>query len=216
MDTVTSRLLSSTNFWSMWKMGPRAGMWSKMTHKSSFISSVVLAEKDELLFFHLIHMSICLLFVPLSKDYWCPAFDIWHISQCSFSSSELTQKKCKPDCHRLPGSLTFLLCSRKPPTFLILSRRGREHYGYPSLVANCLSDLCTSLHFIIYCVSSLCHPHNKLNLSVLDWISFSFPPQRWDAKRAVPEKQAQHSADGYVNNTCSLVTWKIAFLYEFL
>lgn len=51
MDTVTSRLLSSTNFWSMWKMGLHAGMWSKMTHKSSFISSLVLAEKDELLFF---------------------------------------------------------------------------------------------------------------------------------------------------------------------
>jgi len=50
-------------------MGPHAGMWSKMTHKSSFISSVVLAEKDELLFFHLIHMSICLLSMPLSKDY---------------------------------------------------------------------------------------------------------------------------------------------------
>ena len=114
MDTVTSRLLSSTNFWSMWKMGPHAGMWSKMSHKSSFISSLVLAEKDELLFFHLIHMSICLLSVPLSKDYWCPAFDIWHISQCSFSSSELTQKKCKPDCHQLGGFLTILLCSYTP------------------------------------------------------------------------------------------------------
>ncbi len=115
MDTVTSRLLSSTNFWSMWKMGPHAGMWSKMTHKSSFISSVVLAEKDELLFFHLIHMSICLLSMPLSKDYWCPAFDIWHISQCSFSSSELTQKKMQtwlPSAPRLPR-YTFEL--QKPP-----------------------------------------------------------------------------------------------------
>ena len=46
-----------------------AGMWSEMSHKSCFIFSVVVAEKDELLFFHLIHMSICLLSVPLSKDY---------------------------------------------------------------------------------------------------------------------------------------------------
>lgn len=44
-------------------------MWSERTHKSSFISFVVLAEKDELLFFHLILPSICLLAVPLSKDY---------------------------------------------------------------------------------------------------------------------------------------------------
>lgn len=28
-----------------------AGMWSEMSHKSCFISSVVVAEKDELLFF---------------------------------------------------------------------------------------------------------------------------------------------------------------------
>lgn len=92
MDTLTSRLLSSTNFWSMWKMVRAASMWPEMSHKSCFISSVVVAEKDELLFFHLIHMSICLLSVPLSKDYWCPVFDIWHITQSSFSSCELTQR----------------------------------------------------------------------------------------------------------------------------
>lgn len=51
MDTLTSRLLSSTNFWSRWKMVQAAGMWPEMSHKSSFISSVVVAEKDELLFF---------------------------------------------------------------------------------------------------------------------------------------------------------------------
>lgn len=95
MDTLTSRLLCSTNFWSMWKMVRAASMWSEMSHKSCFISSVAVAEKDELLFFpppHLIHMSICLLSVPLSKDYWCPVFDIWHIRQSSFSSPELTQR----------------------------------------------------------------------------------------------------------------------------
>lgn len=119
MDTLTSRLLSSTNFWSRWKMVHAAGMWPEMSHKSCFISSVVVAEKDELLFFHLIHMSICLLSVPLSKDYWCPVFDIWHITQSSFSSCELTQrgrgKKCKPDCHQPGGSLTAPLCSPGPP-----------------------------------------------------------------------------------------------------
>lgn len=118
MDTLTSRLLSSTNFWNMWKMVCAASMWSEMSHKSCFISSVVVAEKDELLFFHLIHMSICLLSVPLSKDYWCPVFDIWHITQSSFSSSELTQrgrkKKCKPDCYQPWGSLTAPLCSYAP------------------------------------------------------------------------------------------------------
>ena len=124
MDTLTSRLLSSTNFWSMWKMVGAAGMWSEMSHKSCFISSVVVAEKDELLFFHLIHMSICLLSVPLSKDYWCPVFDIWHITQSSFSSCELTrrgrEKKCKPDCHQ-PGGLSH--CSfvlRWPPSRPVL------------------------------------------------------------------------------------------------
>lgn len=50
-------------------MAGAAGMWPEMSHKSCFISSAALAEKDELLFFHLIHMSICLLSVPLSKDY---------------------------------------------------------------------------------------------------------------------------------------------------
>lgn len=51
-------------------MAGTASMWPEMSHKSCFISSAALAEKDELLFFpHLIHMSICLLSVPLSKDY---------------------------------------------------------------------------------------------------------------------------------------------------
>lgn len=114
MDTLTSRLLSSTNFWSMWKMVCAAGMWSEMSHKSCFISSVVVAEKDELLFFHLIHMSICLLSVPLSKDYWCPVFDIWHITQSSFSSCELTQRGRKKMQTWLPsarGALSLFLCA---------------------------------------------------------------------------------------------------------
>lgn len=51
-------------------MAGAASMWPEMSHKSCFISLAALAEKDELLFFfHLIHMSICLLSVPLSKDY---------------------------------------------------------------------------------------------------------------------------------------------------
>lgn len=123
MDTLTSRLLSSTNFWSMWKMVRAAGMWSEMSHKSCFISSVVVAEKDELLFFHLIHMSICLLSVPLSKDYWCPVFDIWHITQSSFSSRELTQRGREKNSNLTAisqgGSLTTPLCSSAPPLPLL-------------------------------------------------------------------------------------------------
>lgn len=42
---------------------------------------------------HLIHMSICLLSMPLSKDYWCPAFDIWHIMCHHVSSNELTRRR---------------------------------------------------------------------------------------------------------------------------
>lgn len=120
MDTLTSRLLSSTNFWSMWKMVGAAGMWSEMSHKSCFISFVVVAEKDELLFFHLIHMSICLLSVPLSKDYWCPVFDIWHITQSSFSSCELTQrgreeKKMQTWLPSARGALSLFLCAPLAP-----------------------------------------------------------------------------------------------------
>lgn len=73
-------------------------MWSVMSHKSSSITSALMAEKDEALTspLHLIHVSICLLSMPLSKDYWCSAFDIWHIMCHNISSSELTcrgQKK---------------------------------------------------------------------------------------------------------------------------
>ena len=131
MDTLTSRLLSSTNFWSMWKMVRAAGMWSEMSHKSCFISSVVVAEKDELLFFHLIHMSICLLSVPLSKDYWCPVFDIWHITQSSFSSCELTQRGRETNANLTAisqgGSLTVPLCSSAPPPPFL------SHMSLPSL-----------------------------------------------------------------------------------
>ncbi len=105
-------------------------MWSKMTHKSSFISSVVLAEKDELLFFHLIHMSICLLSMPLSKDYWCPAFDIWHISQCSFSSSELTQKKKKKKNANLTAigsqASSLFFCAPEPPHLPDIEQTGQR------------------------------------------------------------------------------------------
>lgn len=70
-------------------------MWSVMSHKSSSIFSVVMAERDESLSnpLHLIHMSICLLSMPLSKDYWCPTFDIWHIMCHNFSSHELTWRR---------------------------------------------------------------------------------------------------------------------------
>lgn len=73
-------------------------------------------------FFHLIHMSICLLSVPLSKDYWCPVFDIWHITQSSFSSCELTQRERKkkmqtwlPSAMGLSHCSFVLLCPNCPP-----------------------------------------------------------------------------------------------------
>lgn len=135
MDTLTSRLLCSTNFWSMWKMVRAASMWSEMSHKSCFISSMAVAEKDELLFSpHLIHMSICLLSVPLSKDYWCPVFDIWHIRQSSFSSSELTQRGGEKNANLTAISRGLSHCSfvlpwpplpytsSSPPLFLVNSR----------------------------------------------------------------------------------------------
>lgn len=87
-----------------------------MSHKSSYISSVVMAERDESLTnppLHLIHMSICLLSMPLSKDYWCPAFDIWHITCHNVSSNELNwRRRKKPGCHQFPESLTipFFVC----------------------------------------------------------------------------------------------------------
>lgn len=118
MDTLTSRLLCSTNFWSVWKMVRAASMWSEMSHKSCFISSMAVAEKDELLFSpHLIHMSICLLSVPLSKDYWCPVFDIWHIRQSSFSSSELTQRGGEKNANltAISRGLSLFLCAPLAP-----------------------------------------------------------------------------------------------------
>lgn len=121
-----------------------------------------------------------------------------------------------PSAPRLPR-YSFVL--PKPPTFLILSRRGREHYGYTSLVANCLSDLCTSLHFIIYYVSFLCHPHNKLSLSVVGWISFSFflPPSGEMLRGRCPKKK--HMAVGQLhknNGSYSLTVHKHKCMHEMM
>lgn len=116
MDTVTSRLLSSTNFWSMWKMGLHAGMWPKMTHKSSFISSLVLAEKDELLFFPS-HSHVYLSVIrALEQRLLMPS--LWYMTHRTvqlFIQWINPEKKCKPDWHQLPGFFTILLCSWTPP-----------------------------------------------------------------------------------------------------
>lgn len=59
--------------------------------------SPLMAERDESLPdpppSHLIHMSICPLSMPLSKDYWCPAFDLSHIMCYTVSANEVTQSR---------------------------------------------------------------------------------------------------------------------------
>lgn len=178
MDTLTSRLLCSTNFWSMWKMVRAASMWSEMSHKSCFISSVAVAEKDELLSHppppHPSHSHVYLSVIcALEQRLLMPC--LWYMTHQTeqlfilWINPERRGEKCKPDCHQPGGSLTVPLCSPGSPpclTHIIIlptslprepagpllfppSWESREHRGQPSLVANCLSDLCTSLHFII-------------------------------------------------------------------
>lgn len=118
---------------------------------------------------HLIHMSICLLSMPLSEDYWCPAFDIWHIMCHNVSSNELTQwrrgrKKTKTGCRQFPESLTipFFFC-----VFVLTNIVACEYYGFAGEV---LSDLCRTLRGVIWCVS----PHVPstqviLNLTLGGW-----------------------------------------------
>lgn len=121
MDTLTSRLLSSTNFWSRWKMVQAAGMWPEMSHKSSFISSVVVAEKDELLFFsshsHVYLSVICALEQRLLMP--CLWYMTHHTEQLFIlwinPEREGGGGECKPDCHQPGGSLTAPLCSPGPP-----------------------------------------------------------------------------------------------------
>lgn len=196
MDTVTSRLLSRTNFWSMWKMGPHAGMWSKMTHKSSFISSVVLAEKDELLFFHLIHMSICLLFVPLSKDYWCPAFDIWHISQCSFSSSELTQKKNANLTAISSQALSLFFCAPKTPHLPDIEQTGQRALWVPEFGGKLfIWPLHVSAIYNLLCVIPVSSTQQIEPVSPgLDFIFLN--PPAWTREEGGTQKQAQHIIPG--------------------
>lgn len=97
-------------------------MWSTVSHKSSSISSVVMAERDESLSsppLHLIHMSICLLSMPLSKDYWCPACDIRRIMRLDASSNELTWRKKKMAPVTSPNhSQLFLLKKEKNTAFV--------------------------------------------------------------------------------------------------
>lgn len=67
--------------------------WSMVPHKSSSIVSdgrkgwVAPRPSPS----PLIHMSIRPLSMPLSKDYWCPAFDLWHIMCYNVSANEVTQ-----------------------------------------------------------------------------------------------------------------------------
>lgn len=72
-----------------------ARQWSTMPHKSSSIISdgrkqwVSPRSSPN----HLIHMSICPLSMPLSKDYRCPALDLWHIMCYNISANEVTQSR---------------------------------------------------------------------------------------------------------------------------
>lgn len=113
-----------------------------------------MAEREELLTnpppLHLIHMSICLLSMPLSKDYWCPAFDIWHIMCHNVSSNELTQRRRKKSWLTIP-----FLCVR--PRWYC----GCEYYEFTGEV---LSDLCRIQHCVIcVCVS----PHMSTTQEIL-------------------------------------------------
>lgn len=144
-----------------------------MSHKSSSIFSVVMAERDESLTsppLHLIHMSICLLSMPLSKDYWCPAFDIWHIMCHNVSSNELTQRRRKKHgCRQFPESLTILLffffcmCSSSLILWLWV-------LWLAWFTGEVLSDLCRTLHCVIWCVTPhMSSAHEILNLTVGGW-----------------------------------------------
>lgn len=124
MDTLTSRLLSSTNFWSMWKMVRAAGMWSEMSHKSCFISSVVVAEKDELLFFsshsHVYLSVICALEQRLLMP--CLWYMTHHTEQLFilWINPEREKKNANLTAISQGGSLTVPLCSSAPKPLIPL------------------------------------------------------------------------------------------------
>lgn len=127
--------------------GQAAGMWSVMSHKSSSIFSVVMAERDESLSnpLHLIHMSICLLSMPLSKDYWCPTFDIWHIMCHNISSHELTWRRGQK-------SLTDpFFVSRSSLIFCLWV------LWHSWFIGEVLSDLWRTNHYVVWCVSPYIH-----------------------------------------------------------
>lgn len=117
MDTLTSRLLSSTNFWSMWKMAHAASMGSEMSHKSCFISSMVVAEKDELLFSPPFHSHVYLSVIyALEQRLLMPC--LWYMTHHTQQLFILwinpeRKKKCKLDCHQLGGSV--FLCTPLAP-----------------------------------------------------------------------------------------------------
>lgn len=138
-----------------------------MSHKSSSIFSVVMAERDESLTnppLHLIHMSICLLSMPLSKDYWCPAFDLWHILCHNVSSNELNQRRekktCLPSVPRI-GHNSFI-CVR--PCWYC----DCEYYGSSGAPVKCYltsAGLCIVLSGVCHLT---CHPHKKF--WILIWV----------------------------------------------
>lgn len=149
-------------------------MWSVVSHKSSSIFSVVMAERDESLTnppLHLIHMSICLLSMPLSKDYWCPAFDIWHIMCHNVSSNELNlgrRKKTQlPSVSRIAHNSFLCVCGCVCSSLLILWLWVLWLLRFTGEV---LSDLCRTLHCVIWCVSPhMSSTQDILNLTLGGW-----------------------------------------------
>lgn len=107
---------------------------------------------------HLIHMSICLLSMPLSEDYWCPAFDIWHIMCHNVSSNELTQWRRGRKKQKLAAVSSqnrsqfffFFLCSSS----LILSPVSIMASPVKCYLTS--AGLCVALSGVCHL---MCHPH---------------------------------------------------------
>lgn len=185
MDTETSRLLSSTNFGSRWKMATAAALWSEMSHKSCFISSVVVVEKNELLFSpshsHVYPSVICALEQRLLMP--CLWYMTHHTGQLFIQwinpergEGERREKNATLTAISQVGGFTVPLCSYSsspsiPPSLSpsshphpILSRLGTWGKSIMGRQVWWQIVYLTSARLAFYnlvCVSALSRPHNK-------------------------------------------------------